>query len=178
MEHARRSARSRVCWATAETAELVLEHHMVVLDANLKKLLDPEQKQTLTGALIRDLLTTLKMEPLGELSIYDAVDLRAPGWSFVQAITTSHISGHYFEKPGRLPHVHLDIYTCKPLQFEQVLRVVDHHLHLANWVGTFICRDMDLGQRRTWELQGFGGELLHRWPMENPLRQTEAQAPG
>ncbi len=151
---------------------------MVVLDANLQRLLDPACKAEMTGALIDDLLVTLKMEPLGQLEIYDAVDLRAPGWSFVQAITTSHISGHYFEKPGRLPHIHLDIYTCKPLQFEHVLQVVHRHLNLADWVGTFICRDMDLGQRRTWELQGYGGRLLHRRPLESLLRQAEARAPG
>ena len=178
MEQKRRSARSAQCRATAEPAPLQLEHHMVVLDANLRQLLNPAEKRTLTGALVDDLLSTLRMDPLGELEIYEAVDLRAPGWSFVQAITTSHISGHYFEKPGLRPHVHLDIYTCKPLRFQQVLCVVDRHLKLAEWVGTFICRDMDLGQRRVWEMQGYGSRLVRRRLLEAGVNQPEAQAPG
>ncbi len=178
MEQHCRSDRPSPSWATAEQAPLELQHHMVVLDANLRQLLDPRRKLSLTGALVADLLETLQMEPLGRLEIYDAVDQRAPGWSFVQAITTSHISGHYFEKPGLHPHVHLDIYSCKPLEFMQVLEVVDRHLKLADWVGTFIHRDMDLGQRRVWEMQGYGARLVRRRMLEAPVEQPEAQAPS
>lgn len=43
---------------------------------------------------IDEVLSALGMTPLGELGIYPAVDQSAPGWSFIQPITTSHVSAH------------------------------------------------------------------------------------
>jgi len=140
---------------------LVLEHQMAVIDANLVTLLDESRKREITERLLDEIIEKLNMERLGPLGFYDAADLRAPGWSFVQPITTSHISGHYFEKPGEYPHIHLDIYTCKALDFRAVLDTLHEHLQLADWAGTFIHRDMDLSTRRSIEFIGHGNAILN-----------------
>src|SRR3989339_521931 len=90
--------------------------------------------------LDEDLLSTLKMKKLGPLEIYPATDLLAPGWSFLQPITTSHISGHYFDEPNGQPHIHMDIYSCQGFDWKVALITLTKHLPLGLWQATFINR--------------------------------------
>lgn len=125
-----------------------LLHEIFVLDAHLTKALDESKAVEITRKLIDALLTALRMEELGELQIYPAVDDRAPGWSFIQPITTSHISGHYFEKPGRNPHIRMDFYSCCTVNWMKVIEILNEHLGIADWRATFVDRQIEQGNHR------------------------------
>lgn len=144
-----------------------LLHEIFVLDAHLTTLLDQSRAGEITRNLIDKLLFALRMDELGELQIYPAADLRAPGWSFIQPITTSHISGHYFEKPGRLPHIRMDFYSCCTVDWMKIIDIVNGHLSLADWRGTFIDRQIEQDtERRTLDIAGEGGKVIFESPME------------
>ena len=138
-----------------------LLHEILVLDAHLKHPLEATNPKPLVRELVDTLLTTLRMEELGELQIYPATDLRAPGWSFIQPITTSHISGHYFEKPGRQPNIHMDIYSCCSVNWMKSIDIINEYLHLADWRATFIDRQIELNAPRNMlEIAGEGGRIF------------------
>lgn len=146
----------------------VLEHHLLVIDGHLVKRIGDGRYEAISAELVNDLLSTLDMEPLGPLQVHPAVDQRAPGWSFLQPITTSHISGHYFDTPGEHPHIHIDVYSCRPITLYDVVRVVHKHLNLGEWVGNFILRDMELHGRTSIEFAGKGDQITS----ESKLRNT------
>ncbi len=147
----------------SKEAPLQLVHEMLVLDAFLTAPLDDRRFQAITRDFICDMLKELGMEPLGELGIYPAVDLREPGWSFIQPITTSHVSAHYFENPGSRPHVRLDAYSCATIDWTTLLAVCHKHLRLADWFGCFIERQLDKPhKRRVVELAGNGRTVVSK----------------
>lgn len=135
-----------------------LEHRILILDANLKQNLVFDKHVDITTKLVEDLLHALNMKKLGKLEIYNSVDANFPGWSFIQPITTSHISGHYFEDEKQ-PHIHFDIYSCKKFQWKTVINILDKHLHLAEWSGNFIVRDVELAKRESASLSGIGSHM-------------------
>jgi len=140
---------------------LYLVHHILVLDAFLTEPLDYRQHVDITRHFIAEVLSVLDMQPLGELGIYPAVDHRAPGWSFIQPITTSHISAHYFEKPGRMPHIRLDAYSCDSINWDQLINVCHKHFQLSDWHATFIDRRIDhKAERRVVDLTGVGTRVI------------------
>ena len=143
-----------------------LLHEIFVLDAHLEEPLDESNHKSITTKLISSLLTSLRMEELGPLQIYPATDLRAPGWSFIQPITTSHISGHYFEKPGRLPHIRMDFYSCCSVNWMNIIKVVNDHLNMADWRATFLDRQIEPdAERRIIDIAGHGDHLTYEAPM-------------
>lgn len=138
-----------------------LVHEIVVLDAFLQEPLDSRRFETITKAFISDLLNVLKMEALGQLGIYPAVDQRAPGWSFIQPITTSHVSAHYFEKPGRMPHIRLDAYSCDSINWSQLIEVCHNHFKLEEWHASFIDRQIGRrSERKVVDLTGVGARVI------------------
>lgn len=140
---------------------LHLVHHILVLDAFLTKPLDCRQHVDITRRFIDEVLSVLNMQPLAQLGIYPAVDDRAPGWSFIQPITTSHISAHYFEKPGRMPHIRLDAYSCESIDRGQLINVCDKHFSLSDWHATFIDRQIDChAERKVVDLTGVGTQVV------------------
>lgn len=137
-----------------------LLHQILVLDAFLEERLDNDRYLSITRCFIDELLAVLNMQALGELGIFPAVDLRAPGWSFIQPITTSHVSAHYFEKPGRKPHIRLDAYSCESIDPERLLHVCHRHFNLSNWHATFIERNIDTDdERKVIDLIGVGAHV-------------------
>jgi len=144
-----------------EYEPLHLVHHILVLDAFLTKPLDCRQHVDITTRFIDEVLSVLDMQPLAELGIYPAVDQRAPGWSFIQPITTSHISAHYFEKPGRMPHIRLDAYSCESIDRDQLIDVCHKHFSLGDWHATFIDRRIDRqAERIVIDLTGVGKQVV------------------
>lgn len=125
-----------------------LTHEHFILDAYLKRPLDASQYELITHTLVNHLLAALGMKCLGPLSIYPATDMRAPGWSFIQPITTSHISGHYFEYPGKHPHIRMDFYSCNTVDWHKIVSVVHRELAMGSWRGTFLERMIDEGEPR------------------------------
>lgn len=149
-----------------------LKHEIFVLDAHLEEALDETQHESITLHLINKLLETLGMEPLGDLQIYPAVDMRAPGWSFIQPITTSHISGHYFEKPGRAPHIRMDIYSCCSVDWKKIITVVHSQIKFSDWRATFLVRNIEQdGNRHTLDIKGFGDLVLSQTTIGSNLSQ-------
>src|SRR3989344_7856835 len=146
--------------ATPSDKGFALTHELFLLDANLKVKLDTERKEEITNALIDDLLRELNMMPLSPLQIYPASDPRAPGWSFIQLITTSHINGHYFEASDTFSHIHLDIYSCKSYDWKKALRIFDKHFDLLDWKGNLIKRSANLRGRKTQKLSGNGTKIF------------------
>lgn len=143
------------------TEPLILNHEMFILDADLNEVLNQKNMNEITGNLIDSLLNQLKMEKLGPLEIYNATDPRAPGWSFIQPITTSHISGHYFVEPGGAhPNIHMDFYSCSSFEWKDVISIVDKHLKLAKWHGDFLYRKDVLAERAIWEISGIGNQVV------------------
>lgn len=133
---------------------------MLIIDANLKDLLDQSRMHEITRNLIQELLAELKMFELGPLEIYDATDPRAPGWSFIQPITTSHISGHYFYEPdGSNPNIHMDFYSCSPFDWKTIIPILDKHLALAKWHADFLYRKDVMEDRDIWEISGNGKRI-------------------
>ena len=136
-----------------------LVHQMLVLDAFLEAPLDQRRYEAITCGFIDDVLSALGMEALGEVGIYLANDPRAPGWSFIQPITTSHLSGHYFDKPGLHPHLRLDAYRCDSVRQRRLSALSHKHFRLGNWHATFIDREIDQpDRRRVLDLAGAGSE--------------------
>lgn len=152
------SSISQIEPAVTETFEL--EHQIFVLDAGLRNRLDFRRHREITRCFVDDLLGVLGMEPLGELGIYPAADQRAPGWSFIQPITTSHVSAHYFEKPGPAPHIRLDAYSCESVNWRRLIEVCDRHFELSAWRATFIDRQIEWeNERAVVEVAGTGTEV-------------------
>jgi hypothetical protein len=143
------------------TAPFHLEHQILVLDAGLRAPLDGRRYETITRRFIDELLNVLGMDPLGNLGIYPAADQRAPGWSFIQPITTSHVTAHYFEKPGRMPHIRLDAYSCEAVDWQSLIHVCHRHFMLGDWRATFIDRQIETQSERTvLDLAGTGSRVM------------------
>ncbi|MFA4982974.1 MAG: S-adenosylmethionine decarboxylase [Candidatus Micrarchaeia archaeon] len=70
---------------------------------------------------VRKLLKAADMKPLCPLCYADATDEGNPGQSFVQMITTSHCSLHYFSKRGE---IYFDLYSCKKFNPEKIVSLV------------------------------------------------------
>lgn len=154
-----------------EAESLHLVHEILVLDAFLVKPLDQGRYTSITRDFVADLLNVLGMETLGELGIFPAVDQREPGWSFIQPITTSHVSAHYFENPGNRPHIRIDAYSCASINWNALIQVCHEHFELDEWCACFIDRQLDNPrQRSVVELAGQGACVISEIVLsERPL---------
>ena len=132
-----------------------LNHKILIIDAELESPLNFKLRRKITKTFIDEILNTLKMKPLGSLQIYDALDNNFPGWSFVQPITTSHISGHYFENVKK-SHIHLDFYSCKTFKWQDALSCSQKNFGFGKWRATLVDRSMSLS-RNTKQYKGLGG---------------------
>lgn len=135
-------------------------HRIFVLDAFLCAPLDCDDRERITRMFLRDTLATLDMQPLAPAGIYPAADERAPGWSFIQPITTSHVSAHYFARPGRLPNLRLDAYSCEQFDWQALLRLCHRHFSLERWRANLVRRRIDEdGERTVHSMEGHGPHI-------------------
>ena len=157
----------------SEHSSFALLHQIFVLDAYLEEALDTGARTSITERFVDDALGVLGLEPLGPLGIYPALDERAPGWSFIQPITTSHISAHYFERPGDGPHIRIDAYSCDRIDWPSLLGVCHRHFRLADWRGTFVDREIDGHRPRPiTDLSGRGELVTASRTLEPPATVT------
>ena len=70
----------------------------------------------------------------------DAEDLDFPGQSFVQMITTSHCSLHFFDHEGEDNEIYFDLYSCKAFDTDKVVQLLDEKFGLRNWHGILYTR--------------------------------------
>lgn len=148
---------------TPHSSDVKLVHEIFILDAYLLNELDASQQDKITADLVDELLSGLKMEKLGPMQLFEAVDNSAPGWTFVQTITTSHVSGHYFVKPGKHPNIRMDFYSCKKFDWTKIIDIVDTHLKLGEWRASFIERAIDKETDRTHlDIEGKGNTIIKK----------------
>lgn len=93
-----------------------------------------------TQEFVNELMRITDMKPLGPLNWSDAVDLDFPGQSFVQMITTSHCSLHYFSDTRE---IYFDLYSCKKFEPERVIGLLDRYFDLKDWHGIVYNRAQD-----------------------------------
>lgn len=137
----------------------MLSHQILILDLKLNEYVIQENVKLFVQSLITELLNELNMKELGEFEFYPATDVEYPGWSFIQPITTSHISGHYFEYEDKKASLHVDIYSCKKFDFENVIRLLAKYFHIAEWSGNFITRNVDPLKREIHSIAGVGNAI-------------------
>jgi len=83
------------------------------------------------------LLNAVNMKPLGPLNWAMAEDLDFPGQSFVQMITTSHCSIHFFSD---MNEIYFDLYSCRSFEAEKVIGLLDEKFGLREWHGILYTR--------------------------------------
>lgn len=124
-----------------ESTEGKLIHEIFILDANLAKEFNEVNRNEKINNMIDEMLAELNMEKLSPLIINEAIDLSSPGWTFIQPITTSHISAHYFIETNKPSHLHFDLYSCKPFNWHAALQIIDKYFDIDDWSANFIKRD-------------------------------------
>ncbi len=124
-----------------------LIHKILIIDAEIKAPLDFYRRQKITEDFVNELLNKIHMEKLGALQFLDATDEQFPGWSFVQPITTSHISGHYFEDTSGHSNIHIDLYSCKEFDWEMVVSCANKHFNFHTWKASLLNRTIDPAKR-------------------------------
>lgn len=143
-------------------------HKIFLLDGTLESLLDESNPQEFAHHYFEELLATIGMQPLAPMSVSPAADLKAPGFSGIQELTTSHTSFHYFwepDVPDPHPNIHIDLYSCAPFSHTDVIRIAHKHFHFHHWIANCIDRCLDPSQRMTRELIGEHDHILHDFPL-------------
>jgi S-adenosylmethionine/arginine decarboxylase-like enzyme len=116
-----------------------LEHvHLTVnakIDPSFKALPREDAKR-----FVDMLLKEINMKPLGDVNWADAEDLDFPGQSFVQMITTSHCSLHFFDHEGEDNEIYFDLYSCRSFDTDKVVRLLDEKFGLCDWHGIHYTR--------------------------------------
>jgi len=98
-------------------------------------------------AFCEDLVATIGMVAYGEpILAHFATHLpEAAGYSMVQLIETSAVTGHFCDKSG---DAYLDVFSCKDFDPEVAVGVVERHLSPASVRKVELIRDASLAQGR------------------------------
>ncbi|MBN1169997.1 S-adenosylmethionine decarboxylase [Candidatus Micrarchaeota archaeon] len=116
-----------------------LEHvHLTVnakIDPSFRALPREDAKR-----FVDKLLAAINMKPLGGLNWADAEDLDFPGQSFVQMITTSHCSLHFFKHEEGENEIYFDLYSCREFEANKVIELLDENFALQDWHGILYTR--------------------------------------
>lgn len=116
-----------------------LEHiHLTVnakIDPSFKALPRDDAKR-----FVARLMKAIDMKPLGELNWADAEDLDFPGQSFVQMITTSHCSLHFFDNGNGDNEIYFDLYSCRSFETDTVIELLNEKFGLREWHGILYTR--------------------------------------
>ncbi len=107
----------------------MLNHIHLIINAKTSL---QEIKKEEAERFIEELLSEIGMERLGALKFAEAQDLAEPGQSFVQMLTTSHCSLHFFEKERTL---YFDLYSCKDFEEGKVVGMLQKHFAISDWYG-------------------------------------------
>ena len=111
-----------------------LDHIHITVNAKISptfKALPKDDAQRFVDKLMK----TVNMKPLGPLNWSDAEDLDFPGQSYVQMITTSHTSLHFFAHKDGSNEIYFDLYSCKEFDPKKVIKLLDETFGLEEWHG-------------------------------------------
>ena len=91
---------------------------------------------------VKELIVAIDMKAYGEpiLKHFAEHDPDKSGYSLVQLIETSNISGHFVDKDGS---VYLDVFSCKPFSNEDAINVVKKYFKPKKIKMHFITRNAD-----------------------------------
>jgi S-adenosylmethionine/arginine decarboxylase-like enzyme len=91
---------------------------------------------------VKTLVKAIDMEAYGEpiLEHFATHDPDKAGWSLLQLIETSNISGHFVDKNGNF---YLDVFSCKPFDSADVIEVVNEFFNPEKIKMRFLVRDAD-----------------------------------
>ncbi|HLC76407.1 MAG TPA: hypothetical protein VJB82_04815 [Candidatus Peribacterales bacterium] len=143
----------------------ILSHRILIIDAKLKNCLDESDPKKFCREYFGALLEATQMKPLAPMSVSPAIDPSAPGFTAIQEITTSHTSFHYFWEPDHMtknPNVHIDLYSCIPFLYEDVIRVAHKFFDFTEWTGNYIERSFDPKNRHSLLMRGEGDRIVER----------------
>jgi S-adenosylmethionine/arginine decarboxylase-like enzyme len=90
-------------------------------------------------AFLKALVERIDMVAYGEpvLSHFATHDPEKAGYSVVQLIETSNITGHFVDKNG---NAYIDVFSCKPFQPDDVVAVVNEFYKPENVTVQFLYR--------------------------------------
>jgi S-adenosylmethionine/arginine decarboxylase-like enzyme len=90
-------------------------------------------------AWIRSLVERIEMRAYGEpiCEHFASHDPEAAGYSLVQLIETSSITGHFVDRNG---DAYIDVFSCKPFDIEAARSVVQHYFQPAAIRVTYLTR--------------------------------------
>jgi len=86
----------------------------------------------MASCFIKDLLSAADMKALGPLIFSGAEDLDFPGQSFVQMITTSHCSLHFFSDTNE---IYFDLYSCKQFDPKKIIDIINSYFGIETYHG-------------------------------------------
>jgi S-adenosylmethionine/arginine decarboxylase-like enzyme len=136
-------------------AKVGLMHKILIIDAELQNALPSVDYHAFVENLAVEMMYVLDMKPLGPIGIFEALDDTEPGWSFIQPITTSHISAHYFSKPDPKPHIHIDIYSCKNFDANAATKKLASLLGFGKTASSVLNRTMTRERKAVSKLEDF-----------------------
>ena len=117
-----------------------LSHLHLTVNARIKPL--KEVSKEMADCLIKDLLSAADMKALGPLIFSGAEDLDFPGQSFVQMITTSHCSLHFFLDTNE---IYFDLYSCKPFDPKKIINIITSYFGIEMYHGMIYKRGNSTG---------------------------------
>lgn len=103
----------------------------VIIDASgadISKITDRNNHALFLKKLVKDIDMVAYGEPL--IEHFATHDPDKAGYSIVQLIETSNITGHFVDKDGS---VYLDVFSCKPFDSYTVILCMIQHYEIKNW---------------------------------------------
>ncbi len=107
-----------------------LSHLHLTINARIRPL--KEIPEELAGSFMKDLLCAAGMKALGPLVFSAAENLDFPRQSFVQMITTSHCSLHFFSDTNE---IYFDLYSCRQFDPEKIINIINSYFGLETYHG-------------------------------------------
>ena len=116
-------------------------HLHLMLNAKIAKQVSPLSRER-CDRFVEKLLRAVDMERLCDMCYSDATDPGYPGQSFVQMITTSHCSLHYFSDRDE---IYFDLYSCKKYDPDRVIELLRKEFHFIECNSTICERASKVG---------------------------------
>ncbi|MDX8431673.1 MAG: S-adenosylmethionine decarboxylase [Candidatus Algichlamydia australiensis] len=123
-------------WGTLQAGEYWGYH--LILDCKACDIEAITDRETITS-FVKTLVEEIDMKAYGEpqLEHFATHDPDAAGYSLVQLIETSAITGHFVDKNG---DAYIDIFSCKPFDQAHAKKIVERFLTPQNIKSQFLKR--------------------------------------
>lgn len=99
------------------------------------------RSKTLIQAFTHDLVKKIDMVPYGKPRVVMFGSGNKKGYTLVQLIETSNITGHFVEETDDM---YLDVFSCKDFESNTVKEVVDYYFGPSYVDAKFVSRDASI----------------------------------